>query len=241
LFRKKNNVKHPLNFHDPYRGLGGLGASSAQFLGAYWADCYVHGKLITEQDMMKQYLDVAWLGEGKRPSGYDVLAQASQGCVFINSKQSVYESHAWPFNSMAFILVHTGKKLATHEHLKQLTFNEAKSTVLYDISLSAFQAFKDAHAAQLVEAVNRYYAELLAMNLVATHTIQQIEYYRSLINPLAIKGCGALGADVILMLVSSDRVLTVTEQIFQAGYCVLSSSEQLYPNNQQQVSKKLFF
>lgn len=227
-FSVKNQIADRLTWHDPYRGLGGLGASSAEFLGAYWADCSLQKKSISTQTMLEQYMAVAWSGEGKRPSGYDVLAQASHHCVLIHQAKSMCASFVWPFHDLAFILVHTGQKLATHEHLKQVVFDETESLLLEEAALLAFHAFSVGSDAPLIQAVNAYHTALHKMNLVAEHTLRQIGDISSLVHPLAIKGCGALGADVILMLIPSVQLLATTHSLSQAGYFVLSTSDHLY-------------
>ncbi len=40
-----------LQWHDPYQGCGGLGASSAQFLGAYLASMYLQKRDIQQQEL----------------------------------------------------------------------------------------------------------------------------------------------------------------------------------------------
>lgn len=227
-FLIKNNPGESFTWHDPYQGLGGLGASSAQFVGSYWAASHLQEKLISIAEMMDQYMAVAWSGEGKRPSGYDVRAQASEGCVLIHQAKNSCVSYPWPFHDVSFILVHTGKKLATHEHLKQVIFEEAGSAPLEEAALSAFDAFKIGDGVELTQAVNAYHATLLKMNLVAAHTLTLMKHISSLVHPIAMKGCGALGADVILLLISSAKLLETTDVLSHAGYFIVATSNQLY-------------
>src|SRR4051794_40802652 len=62
-----------LSWFDPYQDLGGLGASSAQFLGAYLASCSFLGVEPNKNALLKAYYEFAWRGEGLKPSGYDLL------------------------------------------------------------------------------------------------------------------------------------------------------------------------
>lgn len=58
----------------------------------------------------------------------------------------------------------------------------------------------------LVDAVNTYHQRLLEMGLTAEHSQQQILQLKTDKNILAAKGCGALGADVLLVVVASTQL-----------------------------------
>ena len=216
-----------LLWSDPYQGRGGMGASSAQFLGAYLADAYRQKKTLNSTTMLAEYMRVAWSGAGLRPSGYDVLAQASEGCVFIHQEQACYTSHAWDFHDLAFILVHTGQKLATHDHLKHVQLPESMVS-LASLVLFAREAFQRSDGGQLIDAVNAYQAELSRMRLVAPHTQDQLDRLSQEPHLLAMKGCGAMGADVLLLLVPSERLVLVADTLSAQGYSLLATSEQLH-------------
>lgn len=122
-FCREMNISH-LSWRDPYAGLGGLGASSAQFVGAYRAYCSQQNILFSADKMLETYFQFAWSGKGECPSGYDVLAQIEEQCVLIQQHCAI--SYAWPFSDLGFILLHTNQKLATHEHLNQDFINIKK-------------------------------------------------------------------------------------------------------------------
>src|SRR3990167_644630 len=108
--------EYGLEFYDPYHGVGGVGASSAQFLGALLASWHFKGENPSQTDILNTYQEFAYNGKGVMPSGYDVLTQNMRDCVYLNHGLEIYENYAWPFKSISFILVHTKNKLATHEH-----------------------------------------------------------------------------------------------------------------------------
>lgn len=226
---KQAELNYGLEWSDPYQGRGGVGASSAQFLGAYYASAFIQNKVITQQNMLEDYIDSSCQGVGKAPSGYDVLAQSMHGCVYINRKEAIYTSYTWPFKDLAFILLHTGKKLPTHQHLQDLKPLNGIDVLTHIVEL-AHKAFEFVIRKDLIEAVRAYHQQLLAMNLLASHTVLAIEELQKQDNILAIKGCGALGSDVLLLLVPSDTLEKNALQLSQQGWMVISTSDNLFEN-----------
>ncbi len=216
-----------LSWHDPYQGRGGLGASSAQYLGAWLAILAIENKKTSQEALLETYFQTAWQGVGIRPSGYDVLAQSRQRCVYINHQQADYQIWDWPFHDLAFILIHSGQKLATHHHLQSLAL-PYDIKMLEKIVLSAKHAFESADSSSLIDAVNAYHESLLQFNLVAALSRQHIERLQILPDVLAIKGCGALGADVLLMLVPAERLAAQCDRLKTLEFDILATSQNLF-------------
>ncbi len=235
-FWRKTGMIEGLTWFDPYDGRGGLGASSAQFLGAYFAYLTKHHQALEETALLDAYWASAFKsGEGVRPSGYDVLAQAQSGCVYVNRSNAELKTYAWTFTDMAFVLLHTGVKLATHHHLKNLRLSNAIQT-LAPIVMWAKEAFETNRSVLLIDAVNAYYQRLLSLELVAPQTRTYVNQLSRYPDVLALKGCGAMGADVLLALVPSDR-LDASIHFFSAqGFSVLASSRNLYGSNSKKKS-----
>jgi mevalonate kinase len=217
-----------LTWHDPYDGIGGLGASSAQFLGAYLAFLSVKNETFNQEALLKAYWASSFReGEGMRPSGYDVLAQASSGCVYLDRNNQLETTYAWPFDDVAFILLHTGDKLATHHHLQTMRLTDAMAS-LSPLVLLGKQAFEQCNSQLLIEAVNNYHQNLLACGLVTQKTQEQCVNLNEDPDVLACKGCGALGADVLLVLVPAHQRHTCVSRFSCAGFRVLATSDKLY-------------
>lgn len=218
-----------LSWYDPYGGIGGLGASSAEFLGAYFAYLSKTNQCLTEEALLDAYWSASLkANQGIRPSGYDVLAQAQNGCVYLNrqvSENHVYE--AWPFTDIAFVLLHTGQKLATHEHLKALQLTQAVNLLSPIVDLGK-EAFDTSNSALLIKAVKNYAKQLLTLDLVAAHTKAQLMTLSQNSDVLAIKGCGALGADVLLALVPGARLVESCDAFSKQGFRILATTEDLY-------------
>lgn len=216
-----------LSWHDPYQGCGGLGASSAQFLGCYWACCALHQETPTIHSMLDAYYQCAWSGKGLRPSGYDVIAQAHQGCVYINQKKQIIESYSWPFDDLSFILVHTNNKLATHHHLEQKnTLPDVQ--VLSAIVDNARTALMHADSELLVNCINSYQQQLTQYQLVAAHSLALIEQLKKKPELLAIKGCGALGADVLLLVTNKDDSFKMQQELIHNNYPIVATETTIF-------------
>ena len=201
--------------------MGGFGASSAQFLGAFYAQAFLKKKIVTDDELLDAYFTCAWQGKGVRPSGYDVLAQHMQGCVYLHREKNEALSFEWPFTDISFELIHTRHKLPTHHHLVELSLPEAMGQ-LARLVLSAKHSFLTVDAEQLIDAVNDYYEQLNEMHLVAEHTISMINQLKKDPDVLAIKGCGALGADVLLILTPTVSRKTLRKRLLKQGYNIVT-------------------
>lgn len=218
-----------LSWSDPYQGRGGLGASSAQFLASYFATCHLKNKPFDATQMLEAYYNCAWSGTGLKPSGYDVIAQSQQGCVFINKQNESLESYPWPFTELSFILIHTGIKLATHQHLQETALPDQISHLSATVD-QAHSAFQHANQQQLIESINTYHQQLTELNLVAPHSLDYINELKQWPEVLAIKGCGALGSDVLLLLCSSKNRTLLSEKLKSNNWQLLATEENLKNN-----------
>lgn len=215
-----------LNWTDPYDACGGLGASSAQFLGSYLASCHLAKISPDLSSMLEAYYQVSWTGKGLRPSGYDVIAQSQRGCVFINKSKQKVKSYQWPFENLSFILLHTGFKLATHHHL-QASALPLDVNGLSQIVDEAKGAFETADDAELIRTINDYHSKLAQLNLITAHSAALISSLKANKEVLAIKGCGALGADVILLICQRDDLIRFRAKLSKEGFTILATESKL--------------
>lgn len=216
-----------LIWQDPYQGQGGLGASSAQFLAVYLASCRALRVQPNHKALLDAYYQCAWRGEGLKPSGYDLWAQSQNRCVYINREQHLIKSYGWPFKDLAFLLLHSGQKLATHYHLKNARLPDSIAQLAATVEL-ARSAFEQVDSDKLVQAVNNYEQQLAGLGLVASYTQEHIRYFNAQPDIFAAKGCGALGADVLLLIVSKSCLKIKVENLASEGWTILATSEDLY-------------
>lgn len=189
-----------LQFFDPYDGIGGLGASSAQFLGAY--QIAFGAADIAIEHLLSQYYQYAWNGLGQRPSGYDILAQMHRGLVFVHRDHDKIQELGWPFDDVSVYLIHTGKKLATHTYLQQKD-THADDSYLGILSEHAFDALQQGNATAFLHAVRMAGEYLDRHKLVAPHSQKLIAALSEQEWVRAVKGCGAMGADILSVYIAS--------------------------------------
>lgn len=215
-----------LIWRDPYQGKGGMGASSAQFIGVYLAQCYLSQQKPCFDDLLASYYQYAWNGEGLRPSGYDIIAQLSHRCAYINQRAPITYFN-WPFSELSFVLVRSGEKLATHQHLQiaSIPTDTQALSVIVDIGKTAFE---QADSDLLIESVNAYQSHLTALGLTAAHSLEKMNYLKHNKNILAMKGCGAMGADVLLLIFQKQGIEKEIARLTTTGWNVLASDSNLY-------------
>jgi mevalonate kinase len=208
---------------DPYQGRGGLGASSAEFLLAYRQ---LYPKAYDLNHLYSCYQTFAHQGRGLPPSGYDLLAQTKEGCVVMEANPFRAHMSTWNFTDLGFVLVHTGKKLATHAHLSQLQTLEWK-TLVADVEY-ACQAILENQADRFLAAVQGFTAQLFQLGLVAKHTQFLLEELNQHLPLLASKGCGAMGSDVIVLFALRENIDNIVDFLQKKSLYVLATHRDLY-------------
>lgn len=196
--------QYDLSFVDPHQGRGGWGASTAQFLTAFvlneWREsCELETlKSLSLSRLLEAYWKYAWNGEGHRPSGADLVSQYKGSLTFFERLTGHVGVYGWTFADIDFALIPTGKKLATHEHLKGL--QDFDATALERALRTVQTALTSGDSQAFVEGIRANGKALADLGFVAPHTQQLIADYLQKPGVLAAKGCGALGADVVLVV-----------------------------------------
>lgn len=216
-----------MSFVDPYGGRGGFGASSAQFVGAYaWSQLPAvkwHEFAVNPEDLWRSFKSLDH-GNGQQPSGADVVAQAIGGVTIFETNPFLANSMAWPFADLVVVLARTGEKLATHEHLRERL---PVSDHLISLSRLGASAFADGRAQDFVNAFRAYGDELERLQLVTLSTRGLIAQAAADQSILAVKGCGAMGADVIAVLCDRSGVSAVEKMFSQMNLEVVSNSDRI--------------
>ncbi len=219
---------YELNFEDPYQ-VGGFGASSAQFalLHAFWQlkeEAFVESERFF--DWHKMLIDYRSLPtQGQVPSGADIVGAVTGGLAWFDRSNGKLQAFSWPFQEIEFFVAHTGKKLATHEHLKELGsfptegFAKAMQEIHQGLSQVQFSAF--------LNGLKAYRAQLEEQGKVATHTLEILRQFDSHPEILFIKGCGAMGSDVVLALCLKQDAFKVRELLDKANLKVMADSSQM--------------
>ena len=220
LLQKYPELKHVgVSVEDPWQGAGGFGASSAQYLAYEWMrqTQFVKQKfsaLEARQTFLQLHRHLQ-----QPPSGYDVLAQATGILTVIQGAECA--AQPWPFADLSFFIVRTGAKIATHEHLEKL-----KPVSKPDVSAilkSALTSFLNADSDQFVICVKSFREWLAQHGYECDATTQMLAQLASQPGVLAVKGCGALGADTCLVICEKGCEIvgaTISENDLCAGLIV---------------------
>ncbi len=188
-------------FKDPHQGRGGFGASGAEFVALQLAERGIFGETVSAEqawEIWEEYRSLEASG-----SGVDVLAQSfasnqqTNSIEYLHAESRTLEHLALP-RAARFFLLHTGKKLPTHEHLKKAIHLDWK--ILRGITEDSFAALQKKDLAGFAEGLHAYSKELESAGYLAPHSLRACEALRKITGVFAAKGCGAMGSDVVLAL-----------------------------------------
>lgn len=210
---------YAIEFIDPYKNLGGFGASSAQFLLLNVFKNTILKKELSDAILLQEYRYLAWDKRGVPPSGVDLIAQRHGGICYFHKKENDLRNFSWPFQELDYCLIHSGNKLATHLHLNQLEkFNYSELEAIVKLGVESLTK-QDSSA--FVAAINEYNKALDKLNLLAASSKKILDNLKNCLNILAAKGCGALGADVILILFQRNFKDDILSWLKQQNYNVV--------------------
>jgi len=191
--------RYQLHFIDPYHGIGGMGASSAQFILLFTLYYHLKKQPFSLEALLQTYHPLAWSGQGYPPSGADLVAQSIGGFIAWHPQEKTITQLTWPFETLSFHFVHTRHKVKTHEHLHTLQMNFSVNT-LNAVTEQALNALKNTDSIQFCNAINSYASLLAEYQLVTDHTLALLQSLQTQHYVKAAKGCGALGADVLFII-----------------------------------------
>ncbi len=210
-----------MEFHDPYGGIGGFGASTAQFAMLYMAELIMReGEISSDKmqwaELLRDYHLYAYNGVGEPPSGADLIAQLTGSVVLYDGNKLDVQSTDWPFKDIGFLLFHTGNKLATHEHL------QAKLAIPVELlrpqAERATKALSSSDLDSLSSAIQTYGETLEKSGFQAADSGAKLDWLRLSARTssggspiLALKACGAMGSDVIAVIYKKADEFTKAE------------------------------
>lgn len=198
-----------IEFRDPHEKRGGFGASGAQFLMVHSFTTFLQHANLTPQlkteDVFNDY-QVCSNGTG---SGADILAQITGGASIVDIKQVRADRFDWPYPELCFGILRTGSKMPTHLHLQSLKRDSLK--VLLAPAEACARAFGVASWREFAGLVKEYEAALRSLDLQASRTTDLLKAFKGQSWCLAAKGCGAWGADTILLMYEKGLEAEVAE------------------------------
>ncbi|MDR0580709.1 MAG: hypothetical protein LBG04_01175 [Holosporaceae bacterium] len=192
-----------VEFFDPHKGGGGFGASSAQFALLY----QLHLRLtLTQFDIdlfLKEYRKFSGINGCAIPSGADSVAQYFNHSIFFDAKTNAVEELNWTFPNLDFAILKTAYKVATHSHLRNIEFFDVSD--LQEPIINVKKSFRRNDEELLVRSVQNFFDMLKERNLVIAQNVATIDKLLKIDGIKAAKGCGALGADAILIIFEKQK------------------------------------
>ncbi|MCS6837474.1 MAG: hypothetical protein NZ480_01385 [Bdellovibrionaceae bacterium] len=203
-------IYYPSYIESPFPQ-GGWGQSSAEFVAVLKknASHQFSAELIraNPQLLLNEYHRSFLIGNGNSagvsvnlPSGYDVLAQFFEGYVLISqgvTQVKIFKE--WPFPDLVTYLIPTGIKVKTHEYLDREKVIVPSS--LTELCSKLSSAFEQRDSLLFLELLKAFRLSLQSLGWEELHTIQMIEDLESGPGFTLAKGCGAMGADFLYVLV----------------------------------------
>lgn len=207
--------KTGFSFFDPHGGRGGFGRSTAEYLSVYLYDQVVNHQvkdftdsiLNNLESFIAQYRKAC--GKEYKPSGADLVAQVCGGLCWFDGMNLNVETLVWPFPGYDIFIYHTGRKLATHEHLKELKNLNLRPLIPYLIA--AKTAIDQANLRHFCDSLNFYYDTLAVLNLSDKRICESVATLRADPKVLAAKGCGAMGVDTVIVVAEKSDAKYIKE------------------------------
>lgn len=206
------------SFFDPHEGRGGFGRSTAEYLSVYlnhWLrengeSHFTESILSHLEDFVGEYQSLC--GNDYKPSGADLVAQVCGGLCWYDGMNFVAEKLPWPFPGYDIYIFHTGKKLATHEHLSDLKDQPLRP--LIPILVAARTSLDQENLRVFCESLNFYYDSLNELGLSDKAIYKNVETLRQAPEVLAAKGCGAMGVDTVLVIGEKSNKEKIKKSLF---------------------------
>lgn len=185
-------------FNDPHHGRGGFGASGAQFvtLYAFIKDLKNQFSEVFLGTLLKEFKEL----DSSNSSGCDVLAQWRGGIVRVSpSFPQDTQSLDWPFEDLEVVIIPTGVKAPTHDHLENIRHDQLAG--LKTLSESVIDAFIDRDQQGFFSGLQSFSEEMDSQGLLAPHSKSMMKTLSSCPGFKLVKACGALGSDTLLLFI----------------------------------------
>ncbi|MEC8063408.1 MAG: hypothetical protein VX112_00995 [Pseudomonadota bacterium] len=166
------------------------------------------------------------LPKRRRPSGGDMASQYFGLCSHIDLHKLVCHKMSWPFIGIGFVLLSTGAKVQTYQHLSMASFTVVDLQNIFDRALTAWY---DRNASVFIREFIHYQNTLAKQGLQHPNTTFLLEKVSNSSGFIAAKGCGALGAEVICVLYDSNFKQQCLDYYLTLDLHVIATDSDLSP------------
>jgi hypothetical protein len=194
---------------------GGFGASTAQFLAVWLYTRVQKQKNLTdtnEQLAVECWQDYrSFFSQAPLPSGADLISQICGGLTSWDPVAQKVSRWVWPFADLRLHLFKTPQKIKTHEHLKNLHSEQIPQQELLSIAQRALTAVQEKNSALFLRESALYTEVLKKAGLQSAEAIEGMMKVAQNPDVLSVRGCGALGADVMAVYTTPRTDLDLQE------------------------------
>lgn len=193
-----------LQLETPTLAKGGFGRSTAEFLGCFLFYRHVHQLENSNLPELLLQKYKSYFKAGTEPSGADLLAQFYGGLVVV--EKSHVKPVVWPFSDKDVFLFKTNHKVATHEHLKTIEFNQNAMISLRALVGQMLSSLENKNWTEFLSAQKQHFQFFKQNRWVFDATQKQVQEIQSTYGDEGVlaRGCGAMGADVIAIFASKN-------------------------------------
>jgi len=144
------------------------------------------------------------------PSGADIVAQCygansnKNQLLFIDFSKKEITPLPYFSDDIKLYILHTGIKIQTHEHLSDKIKENFPYAKLIDEVHNALNSIKQHNPTALGQVMNTYASILQKAGYMAEHTKEHLNVIQKMPGVLGAKGCGAMGSDVLLVLLKNN-------------------------------------
>lgn len=229
-------------FFDPHQHKGGFGASSAKWLFQHLSVCYndkwelltkgLNQKLALklQTEYQKTYAHASQ--DQILPSGVDMLSQCVGQVAYIDVAQGIFQSKLWPFKGLDLLIIPTGNKTFTYQHLKNGIDIKA-CRCLAQKAQKAIEAFCDIREKDFLMALEDFDNVLEQFGLCCQQTMDIKKQIRKTFPSVFVKGCGALGMDTLLIICQPDLLSDINNFLKEKN--ILKNKSKFWEQNNMRV------
>lgn len=214
------NIK--IEFAEKFNNLGGFGRSTAEYFSALIP--LLIKKTEDFGSIRKQYQRLS-LKSGAGASGADLAIQYFGYVTVIDSNRNNYSSSDWKLQDYDFILVSTGNKVKTHEHVAQLDASRLQS--FPKISNPIVDLYLKGSAEEFILGLKEWSRFLISESLTHPFSIELKNQLEKNTDILCAKPCGAMGADVMLIICRKENTVKVQKSILAMNLVIQGTSSDL--------------
>ena len=208
---------HPtfsITMSDPYTG--GFGRSTAEYLAVLGPR--LHKSPVGFSTLLQEYKT---LSSG---SGIDLAFQYFGKVCLADQAIGFYQTFDWQFSQLDFVIVSTGLKVPTHEHLKNL--DKSSLQPLVPLADHITRLYAQGNEVEFLYQLRLWCEQLKSLHLTHANSLGLIAALSQAPVKL-VKPCGALGADVLLLFFSSEDKPAVLELLAKNNLQVQAGSQDL--------------